>query len=113
VTAGNAILADEVAGAEHRDSGFLPLLGDYCHLGLALLNVEDGIRGIALGEDRFTLRTLDDGFVEPGFRQELDRIESEFLHLAGLAAVQRRQREDNGCTFWTGRGTRAACIPFR
>ena len=48
---GQAALAEEVPLPVERDDRFLPLLGDDADLDLALLNVKDGIRRVALRED--------------------------------------------------------------
>ena len=50
--AGKAPLADKVSAPEHRDHRFLALLGHDRELDLALLDIENGIGGLALPVDR-------------------------------------------------------------
>ena len=49
--AGQASLAEEVAGIQYGDDPLLALLGDDRQLDLALLDVEDAVGGISLPED--------------------------------------------------------------
>jgi len=58
---GQTTLADEISGFEERDDRFLTLIGDNRDFDPAFSNVEDGIRGVALGEDDLTLPVLGDG----------------------------------------------------
>jgi hypothetical protein len=53
--AGQTSFAKEVAGAQDRDDRFFALLGNDGKLELACLNVEDGVRKIALREDLLVL----------------------------------------------------------
>jgi len=55
------------------------LLGEDPQLDLALLDVEDGICGISLGEDDLPLAQLDPGFSGPDPRQEGLGIERRWL----------------------------------
>ena len=56
--AGQASLAEEVAGAQKGDHCFLALFGDYRELDLAFLDIEEGIGWIALQEDLVILRVV-------------------------------------------------------
>ena len=61
-SSGQAALAEEIAGSQKCDHGFLALLGDDGLLGLAALNVENGIRRIALPEDNLILPIIGNAF---------------------------------------------------
>ena len=58
---GQAALAEEIADSQKRDHGFLALLGDDGLLDLAALNVENGIRRIALPEYDLILPIIGNG----------------------------------------------------
>jgi hypothetical protein len=58
---GQTTLADEISGFEKRDDCFLTLGRHNCDFDPAFSNVEDGIRGLALGEDDLALPVLGDG----------------------------------------------------
>src|SRR6516165_11487812 len=54
-------LADKISGFEEGDDCFLTLIRHNCDFDPAFSNVEDGIRGLALGEDDLILLVLGDG----------------------------------------------------
>ena len=58
---GQTTLADEISSFEERDDRFLTLIGDNRDFDPAFSNVEDGIRGVALGEDGLALPVFGDG----------------------------------------------------
>ena len=58
---GQTALAKEIAGFQKCDHGFLALLGDDGLLDLAALDVENGIRGIALPEHDLILPIIGNG----------------------------------------------------
>jgi hypothetical protein len=73
--AGQATLSEEIAGGQKCDDGFLALLGDNGPLGLATLNVENGIRRIALPEYNLILPIIGNAVAAVYFREKLFGIE--------------------------------------
>jgi len=67
-------LAHKVAGCEQRDCGFLADLRNDSEPCTALLEVEHGICGIPLGEERLFGLQFDNSAPQPGIGQEGGRI---------------------------------------
>jgi hypothetical protein len=67
---GEATFAEEIAGAQHRDHRFPALCGDHGQFDLALANIKDRIRRIALGEDDFVRPVFGEGSSTTHFGQE-------------------------------------------
>ena len=76
-SSGQAALAEEIAGSQNCDHGFLALLGDDGLLDLAALNVENGIRRIALPEDNLILPIVGNALSAVYFREKHFGIERE------------------------------------
>ena len=49
---GQAPLTEEIAGSQHCDDGFFPLLGNNGNLHIALLDIENSIGRVPLNKDR-------------------------------------------------------------
>ena len=72
---GQASFAEEVAGAQHGDHGFLAGLGEHRQLDAALLDVHDAVGTVALRKDHLVRRILDDLLREPGGVEKRLRVE--------------------------------------
>src|SRR6185437_8168316 len=68
--------AEKIAGAQERDYGLLSLAGNHSQLYPSLLNVEHGIRRIALCEYRLAFDVYCDAPPPADFGQEAVRIEA-------------------------------------
>ena len=73
-----ASLAEELARAQHRHDGFAARLREHRELHAALLDVQDVLARIALGEDDLASPILDDRFRNPRGVEEGVRVESAF-----------------------------------
>ena len=69
------LFAHKVARGKKRDGSFLPGWGNHSDLCVALLKIENRVRGISLRKEGFLRRQLDDSSPQAGTRKESGGIE--------------------------------------
>ena len=77
----------EFVRSKDGDDGFFALLGKDGDLDLALLDVEDGIRRVALREDRFILAKFGEASPPADFGEEILRIKYGCTRQKGRPAI--------------------------
>ena len=79
----HAPFAEELKRLKDRDDGFLTLFGQDSEFDLTLLNVEHGVRGIALLEYRLVLVKFEDRFPITNLFEKVLWVEDVCRRLVG------------------------------